>query len=355
MNSTYANHAHQIWQAMIKDHSGEWGMDIHHWDWVPGVGVIAMLEYYEATRNPEILAYLQEWVGQNCEKAKGTKVINAIAPYAIFPALYQITNDTWFRDEAVRIAEWLIKDTPRTRENAFEHTVTENVAFPEQVWADTIYMAVLCLARTASLVGSTVYAEEALEQVLIHLRLLQDEETNVLFHGWNCGSGDHMSAARWTRANAWIAAGIPMIVKEIDQLVAIPEELKERYGRLMAGLLAYQQEDGLWSTVMDQPHFYREVSGSAGIAYGLLQGMEMGLIPSKDETFAAVELVFRAIVPYMTEEGIVKGVSGGTPVMPTIQAYQDDIPTYPTLYGQGLVLMLLAKVGQVEKMNHEQR
>ncbi|CAN7317541.1 glycoside hydrolase family 88 protein [Paenibacillus sp. LjRoot153] len=350
MNSTSANHAYKVWQEMIKDHSGEWGMDIHHWDWVPGVGVIAMLEYYEATRNPEVLAYLLEWVKHNSEKAKGTKVINSIAPYAIFPSLYRITDDAWFRHEAVRVAEWLINETPRTREDdAFEHTVTENVAFAEQVWADTIFMAVLFLARTASMVSSTIYAEEALRQVLIHLRLLQDVETNVLFHGWNCGSGDHMSAARWTRANAWIAAGIPLIVKEIDQLVAIPDELKERYGRLMSGLLAYQQEDGLWSTVMDQPHFYREVSGSAGIAYGLLKGMELGLIPRLEETAASVELVFTSIVPYITEEGIVKGVSGGTPVMPTIQAYQDDIPTYPTLYGQGLVLMLLTEALREEK------
>jgi unsaturated rhamnogalacturonyl hydrolase len=349
MNATYLVNAEKVWQEMIKDHSGEWGMDIHHWDWVPGVGVIAMLEYYEATHNPEVLAYLQSWVLQNIEKAKGTKVINSIAPYAIFPALYRVTEDPWFREEAVRVAEWLINETPRTRENAFEHTVTENVAFAEQVWADTIFMAVLFLARTASFVESKVYAEEALNQVLIHLRLLQDDETNVLFHGWNCGSGDHMSAARWTRANGWIAAGIPMIVEEIAALVEIPAELKERYGRLMNGLLAYQQEDGLWSTVMDHPEFYREVSGSAGIGYGLLRSLELGLLPRSEQATECVERVLEAILPYIREDGVVEGVSGGTPVMPSIQAYQDDIPTYPTLYGQGLVLMLLAEALRKEQ------
>lgn len=343
MHATYLVNAEKVWQEMIKDHTGEWGMDIHHWDWVPGVGVIAMLEYYKSTHKPEVLDYLKSWVEQNVEKAKGTKVINSIAPFAIFPALYRVTEEPWYRDEAVRVAEWLIKETPRTRENAFEHTVTENVAFAEQVWADTIFMAVLFLARTASLVGSTIYAEEALQQVLIHLRLLQDDETDVLFHGWNCGSGDHMSAARWTRANGWIAAGIPMIVEEISTLVEIPAELRERYGRLMNGLLRYQQEDGLWSTVMDHPDFYREVSGSAGIGYGLLRSMELGLIPTSEQASASIERVLEAVLPYIREDGVVEGVSGGTPVMPSIQAYQDDIPTYPTLYGQGLVLMLLAE------------
>lgn len=338
--------AEKVWRQMVQDHSGNWGMDINHWDWVPGVGVIALLEYYEATRDEQVLDYLQQWVKRNEAKAKGKAVINSIAPFAIFPALYRLTEDVHFKEEAVRVAEWLLHEAPRTREEAFEHTVTENVAFSEQVWADTIFMAVLFLARTASLVGSRAYAEKALKQVLIHLRLLQDPQTGVLFHGWNCASGDHMSGARWTRANAWIAAGVPMIAAEIDGLVDIPQELRERYGRLMRGLLAYQQEDGLWSTVMDRPDFYREVSGSAGIAYGLLKAAELKLIPDEEEYAVGAEHAYRAIIPYITADGVVNGVSGGTPVMPTIEAYQNDVPTHPTLYGQGLVLMLLAKISQ---------
>ncbi|MNJ02729.1 hypothetical protein D3C73_1627860 [compost metagenome] len=34
-----------------------------------------------------------------------------------------------------------------------------------------------------------------------------------------------------------------------------------------------------------------------------------------------------------------QGVSGGTPVMPTADAY-NTIEVYPTLYGQGLVMQL---------------
>lgn len=327
-------------------------MDIHHWDWVPGVGVIALLEYYKATRDEQVIVYLQAWVKQNEAKAKHKLVINSIAPYATFPALYRLTGDAHYKDEAVRIAEWLLHETPRTREEAFEHTVTENAEFSEQVWADTIFMAVLFLARTASLIGSRAYAEEVLKQVLIHLRLLQDPQTDVLFHGWNCESGDHMSAARWTRANAWIAAGVPMIVEEIGGLIDIPEELKERYGRLMNGLLAYQQQDGLWSTVMDQSDFYREISGSAGITFGLLKAVDTQLLEDEEVYAIRAERAFQAIVPYIAEDGIVTGVSGGTPVMPSIQAYQDNIPTYPTLYGQGLVLMLLAKNLQKEQISH---
>jgi unsaturated rhamnogalacturonyl hydrolase len=344
--------AEKVWKKMKEDHSGQWGMDIHQWDWVPGVGVIAILEYYESTRKPEVLAYLEHWVSQNKAKAEGILTINSIAPYAIFPALHRLTNVLWFREEAIRVAEWLISEAPRTREQAFEHTVTENANFSEQVWADTVFMAVLFLARTASLVGSSIYAEEALQQVLIHLRLLQDNQSGVLFHGWNGDSGDHMSSARWTRANAWVAAGVPLILEEITPLVPIPTEVKIRYKRLISGLSSYQQPDGLWSTVMDHTDYYREASGSAGIGFGIRKAMDVGLIDRNEQHEAAAERVLQAVILCISVEGVVHNVSGGTPVMDSIEAY-NRIPQYPTLYGQGLALMLLAESLRREGCGHE--
>ncbi|MFD0717461.1 glycoside hydrolase family 105 protein [Paenibacillus sp. GCM10027626] len=344
MTNQLAQAADQVWQQMKTDHSGNWGMDIHQWDWVPGVGVIAMLEYgmqlQQAEGRTDVLDYLQQWVKQNEGKAAAARVINGIAPYAIFPGLNRVSGEEAYRKKAIMIAEWLMKEAPRTREQAFEHTVTENVEFAEQVWADTIFMAVLHLARTAALTGNVEFAEEAQRQVLIHLRLLEDKDSGVLYHGWNCSTKDHMSAARWTRANAWIAAGVPLIAQEISGLVAVEAELRERYVRLMDGLVRYQQADGLWSTVMDQPEFYREISGSAGIAYGLLKAMEGGLLKRDERYEAAAQRALQAILPYIDENGLVGGVSGGTPVMESIAAY-NNIPLYPTLYGQGLVLMLL--------------
>jgi unsaturated rhamnogalacturonyl hydrolase len=334
--------AGKVWGHMKKDHSGNWGMDIDKWDWVPGVGVIALLEYGEKTDEAEVRSYLLEWVNRNRDQAAPEPVINAVAPYAIFPVLYKRTGEEWLKEEAARVAKWIVEKAPRTREQAFEHTVTENANFPEQVWADTVFMAVLFLARTATLIGDKAHAEEAQRQVLLHLRLLEDAETGVLFHGWNCAARDHMSAARWTRANAWIAVGVPMIVKEIEQLVPIEEELRERYRRLMDGLVGFQQPDGLWSTVLDRPDYYREISGSAGIACGLWLAAESGLLPDEEKYAAAARKALHAILSHIDDRGEVGGVSSGTPVMESIEAY-NAIPIHPTLYGQGLTLMLLSE------------
>lgn len=335
--------ADRVYRYMLEDHAGNWGLDIHHWDWVPGVGVISMLAYYESMKQTEIIDQLTGWARQNLRKSEQLKVINSMAPFAIFPALYRHTKNPIFLKTSERIGNWMLTEAPRTREGAFEHTFTENASFPEQVWADTIFMAVLFLARLARLTGNASYAQEAVRQLDLHLELLQDNDTGVLFHGWNSIAQDHMSAARWTRANAWIAVGTPMIVRELRELAELPEDTLERYRKMLQGLLRYQQADGLWATVMDQPSFYPETSGSAGIACGLLLAGKLGLLESGAGGKEAALRAAQAVIDNVLPSGEVTGVSGGTPVMPTIAAY-NEIPCYPALYGQGLVLMLLAEL-----------
>ncbi|NIK78998.1 unsaturated rhamnogalacturonyl hydrolase [Paenibacillus castaneae] len=330
----------RIYSCMTGDHRGNWGMDINHWDWVPGVGVISILDYGEKTGQEEVIHYVQTWVERNKQKADDQKVINAMAPYAVFPSLYRRTGQEWLLAKSQEIAKWMLNEAPRTRERAFEHTVTEAVEFREQVWADTVFMAVLFLARLAKLKGDKQLAEEALEQTMLHLQLLQDTNTGLLYHGWNCEAGNHLSAVHWARANAWIVMSIPEIMTEISELSAIPAELNERYRTLADALRSCQAVDGLWHTVLDRVDTYKETSASAGIACGFLRGIDAGLL---DTSFMEpAERTLAGVLSLIDPAGEVAGVSGGTPIMPSVDAY-NQIKIYPTLYGQGLTLQLLTQ------------
>ncbi|WP_405117231.1 glycoside hydrolase family 88 protein [Paenibacillus sp. FSL K6-1217] len=331
----------RIWEYMRSGrHQGHWGMDMDHWDWVPGVGVISLLEYGTVAGKGEVIEYLLHWVGRNKQQAEGVRVINSLAPYAVFPELYRLTGDPWYLSTAQEIAGWILESAPRTREGALEHTVTEAVEFPEQVWADTVYMAVLFLARLAGLTGDRELAAAAVQQTLLHLRLLQDPATGLLFHGWNSGAGSHMSAARWARANAWVTLAVPEIVAGTGSLTAVPQELYNRYRRLASALRQAQGAGGLWHTVLDRPDYYGETSASAGIACGFLKAVKSGLL--ENSYLESVEVALAKILPLIREDGEVQGVSGGTPVMPSIEAY-NRIERYPAVYGQGLVMQLLTE------------
>jgi unsaturated rhamnogalacturonyl hydrolase len=71
-----------------------------------------------------------------------------------------------------------------------------------------------------------------------------------------------------------------------------------------------------------------------------LKSVRLGLLDDRYEP--AIRKTISGILPLIDEAGKVDGVSGGTPVMPTITAY-NRIAVHPTLYGQGITLMLLSE------------
>ncbi|MCD9020733.1 glycoside hydrolase family 88/105 protein [Cohnella silvisoli] len=343
--------ARRVYRFMMHGEQAQWGnhewtdwaMNIDRWDWNSGVGIIAVAEYGRVTGEERAIQEVADWVDRNKWQSDSVKVINSMAPYAVFPLLFDKRGTRYYAEKAEEIALWMMEKSPRTRNGAFEHTVTEKASFREQIWADTVFMAVLFLARAARMLSDRRMADEALRQVLLHLRALQDEETGLLYHGWNCEAGDWMSAAQWNRANAWNACGVPMILEELAGDLddsGMLSEIKERYLKLAVALAKRQNASGLWPTVVDQPDYYEETSGSAGIAYGLYKAARMGLVP--DSMKDCSDRTVAAVLSRIGDNGAVSGVSGGTPVLESVEAY-NKVPIFPTLYGQGLTLLLLTE------------
>ena len=342
--------ARKIYEYMVVEHpdlsdersgvdvnSAFWGLNIDSWDWNSGVGMTAISSYYDLCQHPEVLRYLIDWIERNKHRACRFQHVNVMAPFNIFPDMYRRTGEQIYRSMAEEYGDWILKNLIRTSTGAIQH----GGDLEEQIWADTVFMVVIFLARLAQLTGEMTYAEEAAQQLLLHLQYLQDPETGVLFHGYDCKNRNHKSGARWTRGNAWITIGTPMILAELNEMGVVSPEIRERYQRLVDGLLKYQADNGLWHTIMDRPTFYQESSGSAGIACGILMSIRQGALPSSSY-LSPVEQAIDGLLQKITSKGMVTDVSGGTPIMEEIEGY-DKLSRYPTLYGQGLTLMLLSE------------
>ncbi len=319
------------------DHDpASWGMDINDWDWNAGVGMIAISDYYERTQNPEILEYLKSWIARNKHQCAKKDHVNYLTPLAIYPGMYMRTKEPYYRETAVEYADWVMASAGRSNDGVFFH----GASVSGEVWADTVFMALVFLSRTAKLTANVRIAEQVVKQLLSHLQLLQDEETGILYHGYHCVGNHHMSGALWTRGNSWVVIGTPLIIETICDLIEVPKEIYARYEKLVDGILKYQAANGLWHTVMTRPDFYQETSGSAGNAGGIMKAVRLRML-GPDRTACALKAM-EAVVALITPEGSVDGVSGGTPIMPTIDAY-GKLTRYPTLYGQGLTLLMLSE------------
>lgn len=326
----------KLTNRMVQGHDTIWEMNIHHFDWGPGVGLYGIWNAWKAGGDKEYLDFLLQWTEAHIEEAAETRTVNSTAPFLMIWELYKLTEKEEYRQACLEAAKYLVKEAPVTVDGGLEHTVTEDVpGMKEQMWADTLFMAVIFLARVGHEEGITEYREFAAKQLTLHYDYLWDEDKHLFYHAWSGLTRDHMSGIHWGRANAWILISTLQILGELDAFDG-REAIIEKIKCHMKALRACQRENGMVGTILDDVDSYDEVSAAAGIACGFCLAVQQGYA-GREEWFAA-QKVLRNLPDFIDADGSVKCVSGGTPVRKDAQAYK-DIPYAVTMYGQGLTIM----------------
>ncbi|MDR6555353.1 glycoside hydrolase family 88 protein [Paenibacillus qinlingensis] len=167
-------------------------------------------------------------------------------------------------------------------------------------------MAVLAKQR-----GRLDLARLALRQLEARQKLTLGDDLYLRYH-----QDGSYSFRNWSRAYAWYLLGLARTLKELDgadflmndEMHAI-QALKQELRRVSRISMSYQLPSGLWSVFLDDPDTGPETSGSAGIAAALAIGVEMGLLDK--DALAAATLAKEALTPYLTQDGILSGVSQG--------------------------------------------
>ena len=327
----------RIADRMVTGGDTDWAMDLEQFDWVPAVGLYGIWKAWKCTGEKRYQDFLTQWMQRHLAEAYTQKTVNSTAPLLTAIELYQETSEPQLLKTCEDVADYILAGAPLTAEGGLEHTVTEAVpGFAGQLWADTLFMACIFLARLGAVTGKKPYLDFALRQLEIHHQALRDEKTGLYYHGWNGAAGDHMSAVHWGRANAWIIYSTIEIL-EIAGCLAEHEDWITDHAQALKDC---QRENGAFGTVLDDPEAYDEISATAGIAAGLARARAAGLL---DESFdAVINRAMRIVAESVNAKGEVQGVSTGTPVMPDTEAYK-NIACCPTLYGQGLAIAALAE------------
>ena len=314
-------------------------MNIDNFNWVEGVGMYGILRAWQIYGFEDCKDMLLKWIDKHKGEADKAVTVNAMAPVM---TMLEITDDQR-RSEVMGIcqntADFIMNKAPRTQCGAFEHTVNEDVKFGEQVWADTLFMVCMFLAKYGKATWNEIYTKEAQNQLYLHHKYLKDKETGLFFHGYSCIEKGNLSCCRWGRANAWITAST------VEMLEIFPDEFEHR-GEIIASLQEqvaalekYQRENGMFGTVIDE-ECYDEASATAGFGYGILRGIKSGFISEKYMHVA--DKAKNAILQSINDKGEVMHVSSGTPIHPTIEQYK-QVEILPTLYGQALSILLLSE------------
>ncbi|WP_341279180.1 glycoside hydrolase family 88 protein [Paenibacillus sp. FSL H8-0537] len=312
-------------------------IDIHLWEWPQGVGLYGLLQLYEATKDAEVLGFLESWYNARLLEGLPEKNVNTCAPLLTLISLCEITKNKEYELVCEEWSSWIMEGLLRTGDGAFQHMITGD-ANDGQILIDTLFMTVLFLAKAGVYFNKPEFVEEAKRQFLVHIKYLYNKKTGLFYHGWDFNENHNYGAVHWGRGNAWYTAGV------IDFLNIAPLEeglkayLLDTATAQIRALSKLQEEDGMWHTVLDDPHSYKEASATAAIGYGILKGIRYGYL---DESYRQTGLkALEAVLRHIDDKGVVQQVSYGTPVGHDAQFYK-DIPLSPMGYGQALALFVL--------------
>ncbi len=305
------------------------------WDWPGGVALYGVARAWEATGEERYLAAIKAWVDEYLEVGLPPFNVNVCAMGHCLITLHEATGEDRYMELALRKAAYIEKEALRFGESVLQHTVSSKNDFPGQAWADTLFMAAYFLLRMGLKAGNKAWVDDALAQYYWHEELLQDPITNLYYHGYDDSRKDHMSGIFWARANAWAAYTMARALELTDYLYPMHMQIDGSLRDQLAALARLQAPEGLWHTVLDDGSSYCETSASAGIAAAIaLRGYPLHR--------KRLERAAAGIAANISADGSVLSVSGGTAVMPDVEAYRRIPRKRVQGWGQGLALAFLS-------------
>ncbi|RKL66874.1 glycoside hydrolase 105 family protein [Salipaludibacillus neizhouensis] len=307
------------------------------WDWPGGVAFYGVTEAYEVTGEEKYMNYIKEWIDEELEDGLPPLTVNASSIGHILLSLYKYTEEERYLEIATQMADYLLNEAERFDGDVLQHTVNgEKYNFPEQAWVDTMFMAGYFLLRIGKLLNREDFFEFGLKQYHGHEKFLQDDSTELYYHGWDNIAGNHMSSVFWARGNSWaaitMARALELVEVQHPSYMIIDGSLRDQ----QSALVRLQLDSGLWSTVLTDPASYEELSGSCGIAASLLV---RGKLYNKH-----IQKSISGILSYIREDGSVMNASAGTAVMNNEQGYKEVPAKRVQGWGQGLALVFLASL-----------
>jgi rhamnogalacturonyl hydrolase YesR len=210
-----------------------------------------------------------------------------------------------------------------------------------EVWVDCMHLDAPFLALLGRQANDPARQALAVELLLSHARVLQDEASGLFSHGFDDATG-RPNRVHWGRGQGWALLGL------VDTLHLLPPdqpgagEIRERLDALVAGLERHEQESGRWSTVVDRHETYLEASVSAFTALGIGRAIRWELISAADAEL--VRRAFAATLDQLSPDGELLRVSDATPVG-SDAAHYDARPLGTHPWGQGPALLAALEIG----------
>lgn len=176
--------------------------------------------------------------------------------------IYMETHDPKYLDIGKSLAD-----------RQWEKTTPDGITAEARYWVDDMYMIPAVEVQAYRATGDSKYLDRAALTAAAYLDRLQ-QPNGLFFHAAD-------SPFYWARGNGWFAAGMAELLRSLPKSHPRRARILEGYRRMMASLLKYQGEDGLWRQLIDHPEAWAETSGTGMFTFALVTGVKEGWLDGK--------------------------------------------------------------------------
>lgn len=235
---------------------------------------------------------------------------------------------------ADRVAEYMMKEQPRTEEGAFCRR-------DGTMWVDDMYMSVPFLCRYALLFDHKEAMDLCAEELLHFRTLLYMPEKKLMAHMLclNHGMNNHIP---WSRGNGWVIFSLSELLMRLPKDHLRRAELEHFFTELTEGYLACQGETGLWHQVLDDAEAYPESSSTAMMICAFCRGIRMGLYtdPVRRQAAASVKKAWEGLTSTAVDrKGNLYGVCRGSGFSFSRAYYRSLMWRFNDTHGIGIVML----------------
>jgi unsaturated rhamnogalacturonyl hydrolase len=211
----------------------------------------------------------------------------------------------------------------------WEQTTPDGITAEARYWIDDMYMITAVEVQAYRATGDAKYIDRAALTMAAYLDKLQ-QPNGLFYHAPN-------SQFYWGRGNGWVAAGMSELLRSLPAGHPKRERILSAYRTMMASLLKYQGEDGLWRQLIDHPESWPETSCTGMFSFAMVTGVKNGWLDAAVYAPAARK-AWLGLVSYLDQDANVREVCAGTDKGSSVQYYLDRPRRIGDLHGQAPIL-----------------
>lgn len=254
--------------------------------------------------------------------------------YTVFGAvpfeLYMQTKDRRYLDMGKKFADkqWGPPEGKRVKQESHRF-YEKGLSWQTRLWIDDMFMITAVQAQAYRATGDRVYIDRAAKEMVFYLDSLQ--RPNGLFY--------HAPDVPffWGRGDGWMAAGMSELLRSLPKDNPNRPRIMEGYKKMMASLLKYQAEDGMWRQLIDDPASWKETSCTGMFTFAFITGVKEGWL-DKAVYGPAARRAWLSLVKYIDGNNDMTEVCEGTNKKDDREYYLERKRNIGDLHGQAPVL-----------------